>query len=124
MKTLEKRMSVLEEKALEVAEDVPNDGVMAAGDHPFLDWLVENFGKLLPLILACLPAAKRNPTGLQEALNNPNLRMRLGLRFHLQRNMDDPRTGNRNVRDVMDAMLKMGKGCTEAQTTAMIAEVS
>lgn len=118
-------MSMIETKALAIASLLPDeDGtpVTATGDHPFLDWLVKNLGTLLPMLLACLPVAARNPAGLTKALNTPNLRQRAGIRWTIRQNIDDPRTGTRSARDIEDAFHTMGKACTEEDAAALMAE--
>jgi hypothetical protein len=114
-------MSVLHAKAKEVSTTLTVDPV---AESPFLDWLKEIFTQLLPLLIGCLPLAQRNPEGLAKALNTPNLRQRLGLRFWLRRNIDDPRTGNLGVSEIQEALHAMGKGCNEADAEGMLSEVA
>ena len=117
-------MSVIDTKAAEVSAILqPSHQMEAGSDRPFLVFLKELLTTLLPLLLTCVPLAKRNAAGLQGSLNSPNFRQRLGLRWHLRRNMDDPRTGNLKMHEVEDALYKMGAACTNDDAKSMMAEV-
>ena len=120
-------MSVIETKARAIFDEVaPQHEMMAnaAGDHPLLDWLVANLPQLISMLVGCLPMARRNASGLTEALNNPNLRQRAGIRFFMARNIDDPRTGNVGVRDMTNAFYKVGATFTETESATLLTEVS
>lgn len=117
-------MSVLTLKAQEIVAEIPTNGTAATGDRPILDFILELLPKLLPLLMGCLPMAKQNAGGMSAALQSPNLRQRLGLRYHLRRNMDDPRTGTAKLWEVEEAMYKVGRTVDEPVAAALIAELN
>lgn len=119
-------MSCIDVKARAIFDEVaPAQGfqVSAAEDHPLLEWLTAHLPQLLSMLLTCLPMAKRNAGGLTEALNSPNLRQRAGVRFFMNRNIDDPRTGNVGAREMTNAFYKIGESCTPDDSTKMLAEI-
>lgn len=120
-------METIETKAKEIFNEVAPQhelSMSAAGEHPLLDWLIENLPQLIKMLLACLPMARRNAAGLAEALRSPNLRQRAGIRFFIARNIDDPRTANVGAREMTDAFYKIGRTTTEQDAAAILQEVA
>lgn len=120
-------MSCLEAKCQAIFDDlapINNLSLSADGTHPLLDWLMANLPQLLSMLGVCLPVPKKNGAGLAEALKNPNLRQRAGVKFFMVRHIDDPRTGNVTVRQMSDAFYKIGASVTPEEGNQLWSEVA
>lgn len=116
-------MDPLETKAREIYAVVGPAHEMEApapGTHPFLDFLMEMLKTFGPMLITCMPKAQRtDATVFTSAIKNPSLRQRAGMRFWLMRNIDDPRTGNATVGDIMGATLATFAATTDDQGKQM-----
>lgn len=114
-------MSVMNAKATEIVTVL---AVEEEAKGPLIDIIIQLLPTLLPLLLNCIPKAKRNAAGLAEALKAPNLRQRLGLRFAIRKNIDDPRTGNLTAPQLETAFWQVAATINETEAAALMAEVA
>ena len=114
-------MSVIQDKAMAIAADLSQDGglppdVVGAGD--FLNWLIELFKELIPLIIGCFPSQDKAVA----AMNNPNFFQRFRLRQFLRRHMRDVQTETRLLYPLATSLEKTGKTLTKEEWQQIIAE--
>lgn len=118
--------SVFDIKAREVSGYLVHSHGMESsivGDTPFLDFLRELFQQLLPILLSCLPMAKRTPDGVAAKVKDMNWFERIQLRTHIRRKLRDEDGERRLLVPLSDAIVKMGAGCTVDDAAQAMREV-
>lgn len=110
--------TVLEDKVQWLANDLAasraiDDGMKAAPD--FLQFLMDLFKELLPIILKCFMSAAQ----ALAAINEPNWFQEARLKGFLRRQMRDDRMERRLLAPMTKSFIKLGKTITADEYTAL-----
>lgn len=103
--------AVANEMTMSASDPVPPTPTPTPSPHPFLDLITSLFGKILPMLLTCIPAIPKQT----QIINSPRLGHRLQLRALIAQN-----TPEGTPRAVLhQAMLNVGRTLTVAQVQSM-----